>query len=691
MPVSYSRLGELTIPVAMVIVLLMIIIPIPYQFVDFCLALNLTLSVCTLMATLYIKRPLEFSSFPSLLLVSTVFRLAINVAATRLILLNGFAGNLVEAFGEFVVGGEMAVGFAVFLIIVIVQYAVITRGAERVAEVAARFTLDALPGKQMSIDADLNAGVITEEQARVRRLEIQRQADFYGSMDGASKFTKGDAVAAMLVLAVNLLGGALMGATRGLDVAEAFRRYTLLTVGNGLLAQVPALIMSTASGIIVTRSAAEADLGHELTRQLAAQPRGFSTAGIVLAVLALVPGMPKLMLLVLSAGMIYLGARATRRHGAPAEEAKPSRSDSQPENVLPLVGVEPVELELGYSLIPLAAEGGDLLDRVGAVRRQLAADYGIVVPPIRIRDNIAELQPRSYSVKLRGVEIAKGELFPGMYLAMSPVENATIEGIKTKEPAFGLPAFWIDASLREKAEVDGWTVVAPSAVLATHLAELLKHNAHKLMTRQGTKELLDMVRARNAALVEELVPGLLSLGEVQKVLSNLLSEGIPIKDLDTILEAVADAARFTKDTDKLTQKARVALSATIIKLYGLDEADTLIAGVSPEVESAVVEALTKDDSGTVRIAMQPALLQALAQSASVLVERFAEKGKQPVLVCSGAVRPYLQRLLHKLGFKFAVLSYEELNGLSGLNPIGILTLHGTQEGKGGQGVNHETG
>ncbi|MGB9866845.1 MAG: flagellar biosynthesis protein FlhA [Bacillota bacterium] len=672
------RFSDMGIALAMVVALFMIIIPVPYQVVDFFLALNLMLSVTILMATLYIRQPLEFSSFPSLLLVSTVFRLALNIAVTRLILLNGFAGNLVEAFGNFVVGGEMAVGIAVFLIIVIVQYVVINRGAERVAEVAARFTLDALPGKQMSIDADLNAGIITDEQAKKRRMEIQRQADFYGAMDGASKFAKGDAVAGILVLAVNLMGGALLGIMRGMDIAEAFRRYALLTVGNGLLSQIPALVMSTASGVIVTRSAGESDLGKEVASQLSAQPRGFAIAGAVMATMALVPGMPKAMMLALAALLLYLGAgRPVKKEVAAPERPQ---GESKPENVLSLVEVEPVELELGYSLIPLAAESGDLLERVGAVRRQLATDYGIVVPPIRIRDNISELEPRAYSIKIRGVEVGRAELYPGMYLAMNPIEGLSIEGIQTREPAFGLRAFWIDASLREKAEVDGWTVVTPTAVLATHLAEVLKANAHRLMTRQDTKDLLETVRTTNAALVDELIPGLLSLGEVQKVLCNLLAEGVPIKDLNTILEAVADAARFTKDTDRLTERARAALSAVIVKQYGLDQPGAKVAGVSAEVESAVAEALVKDDSGTVRVAMSPATLQALSESVRETIAKFSEVGRSPVVVCSSGIRPYFRRTLWKLGFKIPVLSYDELNGLTQLEPVGTITLKKAQGG-----------
>jgi flagellar biosynthesis protein FlhA len=545
----------------------MMVVPLPPIVLDMLFSMNITISLMMLLVTMYTSQPLDFAVFPSLLLITTILRLALNVSATRLILLRGYAGQLINAFGTFVVGGDPVVGFIVFMILVIIQFLVITRGAERVAEVAARFTLDAMPGKQMSIDADLNAGLINDQQARERRLKVQREADFYGAMDGATKFIKGDAVATLLITAINLLGGFTVGLFSGMSPMDSWQTYALLTVGGGLVAQVPALLVSTASGIIVTRAASEGSLGEDLLAQLIRQPRVLGIAGGVLCGLGLVPGLPNVPFLCFGAGMLALAgmirAGVRRKKEAEAREAKQEETEAlrRPESVLPLIPLDPLEIELGYGLIPLADpnQGGDLLDRVVMVRRQMALDWGLVVPPIRVRDNLGQLEANQYVIKLRGSEVARGELMVDHYLAMSPDGNEEVEGIPTKEPAFGLPALWVSGADKEKAELLGYTVVDPSSVLATHLSEVLKSRAHELLTRQTVKDLLDTIKQSHGALVDELVPNVLTLGEIQKVLQNLLREGVPVRDLVTILETLADYGRVTRDAEVLTEYVRQAM------------------------------------------------------------------------------------------------------------------------------------
>nr|MBO2478378.1 flagellar biosynthesis protein FlhA [Bacillota bacterium] len=535
------RHGDITIVLAVVLIVVMMVVPLPTGLIDLLLAVNISLALLVLMLTMNVRHPLEFSVFPTLLLVLTLFRLALNVSTTRLILLQAHAGSIIQAFGNFVVGGNYVVGFVVFLILVVIQFIVITRGAERVAEVAARFTLDAMPGKQMSIDADLNAGLITEEQARQRRLDIQREADFYGAMDGASKFVKGDAIAGLIITAVNILGGFAVGVgQRGMDISEALQRYTLLTVGDGLVTQIPALLIATATGIIITRAASEASLGRDVTGQLAAEPRVLMVAAGTLVAFALIPGLPFvpfMALAVLMGGLGMVARREQERSKAPPPKPQPEpAADRRPESVLGLLHVDPMEIEIGYGLIPLVdvEQGGDVLERISMIRRQMALELGIVVPSIRIRDNM-ELNANAYVVRIKGVEVGRGELMPTHYLAMDSGATAKIPGIETREPAFGLPALWISPSDRAAAEQAGYTVVDASAVLATHLTEIIRRHAADLLGRQETKALLDKVKEEFPAVVEELVPELLSIGEVQRVLQGLLREGVPIRNLVVIL------------------------------------------------------------------------------------------------------------------------------------------------------------
>lgn len=665
---------------AVVLVIAMMIIPLPVVLLDMLFAMNISISLMILLVTMYTTQPLDFAVFPSLLLVTTILRLSLNVSATRLILLNGYAGQLINSFGSFVVGGDPVVGFIVFLILVIIQFMVITRGAERVAEVAARFTLDAMPGKQMSIDADMNAGLINDQQARERRLKVQREADFYGAMDGATKFIKGDAIATMLITAINLVGGFAIGMVRGMAAMESWQQYALLTVGGGLVAQVPALLISTASGVIVTRAASEGSLGEDLVSQIARQPRVIAIAGGILMGLGLVPGLPHIPFLVFGAGLLILAGTlrsgVKKKKEAEAREAKKEETEAlrRPESVLPLIPLDPLEIELGYGLIPLAdpEQGGDLLDRVVMVRRQMALDWGLVVPPIRVRDNLGQLDPNQYVIKLRGSEVARGDLMADHYLAMSPDGDEEVQGIATKEPAFGLPAMWVSGEAKEKAELLGYTVVDPPSVLATHLSEVLKTRAHELLTRQTVRDLLDTIKQNHGALVDELIPNVLTLGEIQKVLQNLLREGIPIRDLVTVLETLADYGRTTKDTDLLTEHVRQAMSRTITRQFKLNVPRAQVLTVDPGLERRILDAVKKTDRGSF-IAMEPEVIEGIERSVNSEITKLSPAGGPPVVLCSSPVRPYLRRIIERLAPKVAVVAYEEIDSMADLEAVGMIS------------------
>ncbi|MBX6351228.1 MAG: flagellar biosynthesis protein FlhA [Clostridia bacterium] len=659
-----TRVGasDLILAVAVVTVVMMMVIPLPAWLLSLLISLNIAVSLAVLLATTYLTDPLELSVFPSLLLVTTLFRLALNVSATRLILLYGDAGEVIRKFGQFVVGGNPVVGFVIFLILVLIQFLVITRGAERVAEVAARFTLDAMPGKQMAIDADLNAGLIDEAEARRRRAEIEREADFYGAMDGASKFVRGDAIAALVIIAINIVGGFAVGIWQhGMAWSDALQTYTLLTVGDGLSAQIPALLISTATGMVVTRAASEANLGEEMRSQVLTRPRPLVVAGAALGALSLVPGLPKLPFMVLAAALLLtawqLARRAqTARREAPKAERRPPTT---PEEAAHLVVVDPMEIDLGYGLLPLAEGegGGDLMARIGAIRRQVATDLGLVLPLVRVRDDV-QLPPQSYRVRVRGVEVGTGELYLERFLAIDPggLQDA-FTGIPTREPAFGLPAMWIRAEDRAAAEAAGYTVVDPASVIATHLMEIVRSHAAELLTRQEVKAMLDVLREENASLVDEVVPGVVPLGTVHRVLQNLLRERVPVRDLATILETLGDAGRETKDADALTEAVRASLARVISSRLPVEDGTLAAVALAPEVEEDLARALASGQG-----ALSPARLQEIRRKAHDAIQSLRAQGTRPVIVCAPGARLAFRRLIERQHADVPVVAYHELAG-----------------------------
>jgi flagellar biosynthesis protein FlhA len=658
--------SDMAAAVAVVLVVVMMVVPLPAALIDLVVAVNIAGALAIVIASMYVASALEFAVFPSLLLFTTLLRLAINVSVTRLILLKGDAGNVIHAFGSFVVGGNLVVGLVVFFILVVIQFVVITNGAGRVAEVAARFTLDAMPGKQMAIDADLNAGQITDAEARTRREEIRREADFYGAMDGASKFVKGDAVAGLLIVAINLLGGIVVGVIQHhMSITESMHRFSLLTVGDGIAAQIPALLISTATGIIVTRSASKGDLGTEMTQQLLGQPRATMLAGAVVCVMGLVPGLPKLPFLIVG-GTLFLVGRTMRSRKAleEAEAAKPSLLPAEPspaDAALGALQIDPLELAIGFGLVPLVDQrsGGGLLGRVGVVRRQIAEDLGIVIQPVRIHDDV-ELDSHEYIVAVRGAEVARGRIVPAHLLAMDPGDAIPgLGGIPTTEPAFGMAATWIEEDGRGEAEALGYTVVDSESVIVTHLTETIRRHAAELLTRQETKKLLDGLREHDAAAVEEVVPDKLGIGEVQRVLQHLLREGVSVRDLASILEAIGDRALLTRDPAQLAEAARQSLGRTITATY-LDADKTLQAiGIDPALEHEVAESLAQTPEGEV-LALDPTRARALLSSLAIDVDRLTALGRRPVVVCSSRIRRHLRRLIEQSFPQLPVVAYNEI-------------------------------
>jgi flagellar biosynthesis protein FlhA len=667
---SFLRSGDLVLAVVMVLVVAMMVVPLPSALLDLLLVTNITLALTMLMVSLYVQRPLEFSTFPSLLLILTLFRLSLNVATTRLVLLNAEAGRVIEAFGTFVVGGNYAVGVVIFIILIVIQFIVVTNGAGRISEVAARFTLDAMPGKQMAIDADLNAGLISETDARNRRQAIQRESDFYGTMDGASKFVRGDAIAGILIILVNIVGGLIIGVLqRGMSLSEAASRYTLLTVGDGLVTQIPALIISVGTGILVSKAATETSLGTEIGAQVLGDPRVLGAVAAMMGLLGLVPGLPKLPFLTLAvlAGVAAYVANQTRRQAAlaaelgalaPAEEAEGPKG---PENVMNLLAVDPMELEIGYRLIPLvdAAQGGDLLDRITMIRRQTALKMGVVLPPIRVRDNL-QLKPKEYRINLRGIEIARGDIQIDHFLAMNAgMAAGPIDGLPTKEPVFGLPAFWIPESRREEAEIMGYTVFDPSSVVATHLTEVVKQHAADVLTRQDVQALLTNIKAEYPAVVEELTPGLLTVGEIQRVLQNLLRERVSIRDLVPILEALANYGRLTKDSDTLTEYARQSVARAITHAHLSGSGTLQVLTLDPGLEQTLGNAVQQTDQGAF-VSLEPGVAARLLKTVQAQVERMLANGQQPVVLCSSKVRLVFRRLIERKLPQVSVLAYNEI-------------------------------
>ncbi|OUM88358.1 MAG: flagellar biosynthesis protein FlhA [Bacillus thermozeamaize] len=668
--------------VFIVLIVIMLVIPLPTLLLDFLIIINMTLALAILMVAMNTREALQFSIFPTLLLVATLFRLALNVSTTRAILSQGYGGRVIEAFGHFVIGGNPVVGFIIFLILVLIQFIVITKGAERVSEVAARFTLDAMPGKQMSIDADLNAGLITEAEARQRRKQIEAEADFYGAMDGASKFVKGDAIAGMIIVAVNIVGGFVIGMLMmGLSFGESLHRFTLLSVGDGLVAQIPALLISTATGIVVTRASSESNLGEEITSQLTAYPRSLYIVAGVIALLGLLTPIGIHSTWPVAALVAFAAWRMqqSKAPDAPSTEESAVEEGAQElrrtENVYQLLYTDPVEFEFGYGLIPLAdsKQGGDLLDRVVMIRRQLAAEMGFVLPVVRIRDNI-QLHPNEYQVKIRGTRVASGEVMLDHYLVMGPEEQLQqIPGTETKDPAFGIPARWVPQAQREEAELAGLTVVDPPSVIATHLTEVFKKHAHELLSRQETQALIDHLKEQQPALVEELVPKHLSVGGVQKVLANLLREKVSIRNLALIFEALADHASYTQDPDLLTEFVRQALSRQITQQYCPDDGILRVLTFSPTLEKRLADSIHRKESGT-QLVLDPATSQQLLQRLSEQIARLAQGGWQPLLLTSPALRPYVRRYLEKWLPDVPVLSYNELEPDVQVQSVGVVQL-----------------
>lgn len=675
------KYSDMFITVAVIFIVVMMIIPLPTFLLDIFLTFNISFALVLLLVSMYTTEPLQLSIFPSLLLITTLLRLALNVSATRLILLHGYAGEVITAFGNFVVGGNPIVGFIVFIILVVIQFIVITRGAERVAEVAARFTLDAMPGKQMAIDADLNAGMINEAEARKRRKKIQLEADFYGAMDGASKFVKGDAVAGIIIIIVNIIGGFIIGILQGgMSWAQAAQTYTLLTVGDGLVAQIPALIISTATGMIVTRNTSESNLGQDVAKQLLAQPKVLMIAGGLILGLGLVPGLPHIPFFVLSSMFIAAGymmqknAEQVAQDQITQQEEQEIEEVKKPENVMGLLQVDPMELEIGYSLIPLVDvnQGGDLLDRIVMIRRQCALELGLIVPTIRIRDNI-QLKPNHYTIRLKGVEIATGEVLLDHYLAMNPGNVLEeVDGIATIEPAFGLPALWIHEKNREKAELGGYTVVDPLSVIATHLTEVIKSHAAEILGRQDVQTLLDTIKQNYPAIVQDLVPQQLTIGELHRVLTGMLRERISIRDMVTILETLADYAPLTKDIEILTEYVRQALSRQISKQFA--PSGTLAAlALDPQLERMIAEAVQKTDQGSY-VALDPSITGRIFNSLTEQMQNIGNMGHQPIVLCSPGLRLYFRKLIERLAPHVTILSYGELDPKIEVQTLGMVKI-----------------
>ncbi|MEQ6901653.1 flagellar biosynthesis protein FlhA [Nocardioides sp. YIM 152588] len=675
MPVQ--SLQKLAIPLGIVLIVVMLVVPLPAVLLDFLIAVNITGALLVLMVAMFIHRPLDFAAFPSVILVMTLFRLALNVSATRLVLLDGYAGKVIDTFGHFVVGGSLIVGLIVFVILLIIQFVVITNGAGRVAEVGARFTLDAMPGKQMAIDADLNSGLIDEEQARRRRAEVHAEADFHGAMDGAMKFVKGDAIAAIVITLVNLIGGFAIGvAQHGMSFTEAISTYSLLSIGDGLVSQIPALLLSVAAGLVVTRSVSESDLGSHLISQIAARQMPLRVAGFGALGLCIIPGLPKLPFIVVGGVMLLASSRIDESGPASAEttseaEAEALEAPDSPERLAAEIRVDPLGLELSADLIDLvdARTGGDLLDRVKALRRKIAGELGIVIPPVRTRDNL-ELPPNTYAITLFGAEIARGQAPRGTVLAIGDF-LAALPGTPTREPVFGLDAKWIPAELRHQAEIGGATVVDRASVVTTHLAEVVHRHASNLLGREDVRLLTDVVKRSHPVVIEELTPTQLSLGEVQRVLRALLDEGVPIRDLVRIFEALSVRAASSKDLDGLVDAARAALDPALAAPYVTDGVLHVIS-LDPVLEQHMLEALRPGDLGA-QLLVDPDLAQHLMGSLAQHLASAEEQDIRPVLVCAPQIRAALRRLVAPAVERLPVFAYTELGAAQQVRSLGVVS------------------
>ncbi|MDR2592078.1 MAG: flagellar biosynthesis protein FlhA [Chitinispirillales bacterium] len=684
---SIGKQSSLFVIIGVVCIVIVLVIPIPTFLMDILLALSLCVALIILLVSMYNKEALDFSVFPSLLLTVTLFRLSLNVASTRLILTQADAGRVIDVFGSFVTSGNMVVGVIIFLILVLIQFIVITKGAGRIAEVAARFTLDAMPGKQMAIDADLNAGLINEEQARARRSKIQRESDFYGAMDGASKFVRGDAIVGIIITAINVIGGFIIGvAQMGMEWGDAIETYTKLTIGDGLVSQMPALMISVGSGMIASRAASEDNLGSEITGQLLSNHKVLWLAGSLMFFFAVMPGFPKVPFVILG-GVCFAAAYFRMQENKRAEAAavqedaakQPGAGDAgkKEERIEDYLQVDPMELEIGYGLIPIVdvKQGGDLLDRITMIRKQLASELGIIIPPIRIRDNI-QLTPNEYKIKIRTVVVGKGELMSGAYLAMDPgTAVRKIRGVPTVEPAFNLPAIWITESQKSDAEVAGYTVVELPAVIATHLTETIKKHAHEILTRQSVKSLIDNIKEQGGAVIDELIPGMMSMGDVHKVLQNLLRERISIRDLLLILETLAGVAPRSKNSDVQTEYVRNVLAPQICETYKNDDGVIPVITLDPNLE-AKLEGSIQESDGVFRFSLSPADANRILEAAGVQIEVAKQAGEYPILICSPTVRPQLKRLTEANFPELVVLSYNEIVPGIEIRSLGMITTDG---------------
>lgn len=659
----------------------MMVIPLPTLLLDILLIINLSLSIMILLITMNTKEPLDFSIFPALLLLTTLFRLSLNVSSTRTILSTAKAGAVIETFGDFVIGGNMVVGFIVFLILVIIQFIVITKGSERVAEVAARFTLDAMPGKQMSIDADLNTGMINDQEARLRRSKVEREADFYGSMDGASKFVKGDAIAGIIILIINIIGGFIIGMTmHGMDFSQAINTFTLLSVGDGLVSQIPALLISTATGIMVTRAASEGNLGDDLTKQMSSYPSLLYIVAGCIALLGVVTPIG-IFLTWGIAGLLAFAAYNIQNKRTKQEEAIESTQTEQeleevrkPENVFALLREDPIEFEFGIGLIMLADvnQGGDLLDRVVAIRRQIALDLGLVVPVIRIRDNI-QLHHNEYVIKIKGNEVAKGEILLDHFLMLNPSdEEHGIDGIETVEPTFGLPALWITEDKKDEAELFGYTVIDPSSIVSTHLSETIRKYAHEILGREETTQLINHVKENQPSLVDELIPNILSVGDVQKVLQKLLKENVSIRSLTSIFEALADYSVYTKNPDILTEYVRQALARQLTSQYvrnGVVHAIQVGAGI----EKKLADSIQRTEQGDI-LTIDPESSNQMIHSFSQKIEQMSQLGIRPIILTSAGIRMYVRQMMERTLADTPILSYNELEPNVEVQSVGVINI-----------------
>lgn len=688
-----KKLLNNAVAVIVVMIVLLLIIPLNPFVLDVFIILNISISLIILLISMNIKEPLEFSIFPSMLLITTLFRIGINISSTRNILGNsGTAGAVIKAMGDFVLQGNVVVGFIIFIIIVLVQFLVITKGAERVAEVAARFTLDAMPGKQMAIDADLSTGLIDEQQAKERRYKIQKEADFYGAMDGATKIVKGDAVMSLIITAVNFFGGMIIGMVQGgMSFSEVLSVYSIATVGDGLVSQIPALLISTATGMVVTRSVSEGSLNEDASKQFLAQPKAIMITGAALAVMLVIPGMPKIQFGVVSLGLMLGGYMLTKRMeeaasaSRKAEEMEEAMSQQQQmvseeeafkdiSNVYDLIQVEPIEMEFGYSLIPLVDEGsgGKMINRIVIFRRQYAQEMGFVIPSIRLRDS-SSLNTNQYMIKIRGEEVAKGEILVDYYLALEPPNpEKEIEGIDTIEPAYGIPSKWITVDKKEMAEIYGYTVIDPLSVMLTHLSETIKQHSYELLNRQEVVKLVDNMKKKSPELIEELIPTTISYGNFQKILTNLLKEGIPIKDMETIMETIIDASMAVKDLDSVTEHIRMALKRTITRKF-CEGGSMKVITLDADLEKNIITSLTAGDQG-MYLALSPDVMQTVITKLGEEIKKFNGFSQPPVVLTSQVVRVHVHHLIEQFYPNVYVLSFNEINNNIQIQAVGNIAV-----------------